>query len=141
MIKRGVAVLGAALVGLFGYYFLTDRSDRPNAEKARSAAVQVGDAVRDTGVAGLVDVRLKSKFGFDATRFLHYYYDEGRVVVYGLAPAGVEAEQLRNEALGVTGVREAEVYVHPRPEFIQPLKPLLGDSPAQPQPPAKPGGP
>jgi len=128
MFRSGAAVAAIALVGLFGYYFVTDTGKQSKVERAKSAAAQVGDTVRDKGVASLVDVRLKAKFGLDATRFLHSYYDNGRVVVYGLVPDGIDLARIHEEALKVTGVREADVFVSPRPAFITPLKALPAKS-------------
>jgi osmotically-inducible protein OsmY len=122
MIRSGIAVVAVGLVGLFGFYFLTDSSERSHADKAKDAALQVGDTVRDKGVAGLVQVRLATQFGLDATRFLHVYYDEGRVVVYGMAPESLDLEKLRTEVSKVSGVSEVEVLVNTRPAYIEPLK-------------------
>jgi len=123
MIRSGVAMVAVGLLGLFGFYFLTDSSQRSPADKAKDAAIQVGDIVRDKGVAGLVQVRLVSRFGVEATRFLHAYYDEGRLVLYGMVPESLDLEALRSEAAKVSGVAEVEMLVHARPAFIRPLKP------------------
>jgi hypothetical protein len=113
-----MALSAVCLLGLFGYFFLSNNSAQSNKEKAKSAAVQLGDTVRDQGVAGLVGVRLKSKFGLEATRFLHTYFDEGRVLVYGLLPESVSAESVREQAAKVVGVTEVEVLVAVRPAFV-----------------------
>ena len=118
MFKTGFAIGGVSLVLLFGYFYATNKSDAPQVEKAKQAALDVGDAVRDKGVAGLVDVRLKSKFGLDATRFLHVYYDEGRVLLYGLVPEGLDVETLASQADQVPGVETVDVIVQPRPAYV-----------------------
>ena len=140
MFKTGFAVAGISLVLLFGYFYVTNNSDAPQSEKAKQAALDVGDAVRDKGVAGLVDVRLKSKFGLDATRFLHVYYDDGRVLLYGLVPESISAEALAAQADEVPGVDSVDVLVQPRPAYVAPLRPIAGsNAPATPPPSA--GGP
>lgn len=118
MMRSGVTVVAVGLVGLFGYYFLTDHSGQSNKQKAKNAAVQVGDAVRDKGVATLVSARLTAKFGMDAMRFVHTYYDDGHALVYGLVPASVTADALGEEAAKVVGVKQVDVLVQPRPALI-----------------------
>ena len=143
MIKSGLAVVVLGALALGGYFYLADTSERSRSEKAKHAAFDVGDAVRDKGVAGMVDARLKLKFGLDATRFLHAYYDEGRVVLYGLVPEGVEWQTLVDEAARVPGVTTVELLVQPRPEYIATLKPITaGTSPDhQPTAPTEPPAP
>jgi hypothetical protein len=133
MVKSGIAVVAVGLLALFGYFYAANRGEVSRAEKAKQAAADVGDAVRDKGVAGLVDVRLKTKFGLDATRFLHAYYDEGHVVLYGLLPAGVDQQLLVDEAAKVPGVSTVELLIQPRPDYIAPLKPITAPAP-EPQP-------
>jgi len=132
MVKSGIAtvIVGAAV--LFGYFYFTNRSNAPRSEKARQAAVEVGDAVRDKGVAGLVEARLLTKFGLEATRFLHAYYDAGRVVVYGLVPPEIAPQALADEAARVPGVASVELLVQPRPEHLAPRRAPAGDPPARP---------
>lgn len=121
MVKSIVVVMCLGLAGLFGYYYLQDSSGRAVGDKAADAMRSVGDKVRDEGVAGMVKVRLASKFGMDATRFVHVHYDEGKVLVYGLTPAAVTAEQIKAEAQQVPGVTHVEVQVSTRPaEFDAP---------------------
>lgn len=115
MMKSIVVVVCVGLAGLFGYYYLQDSSGRAVGDKAADAMRSVGDKVRDEGVAGVVKVRLASKFGMDATRFVHVHYDEGKVLVYGLTPAAVTAEQLKAEAQQVPGVSSVEVLIATRP--------------------------
>jgi hypothetical protein len=126
MIKSGIAVATLALAGLFVYFYTANRADVSRSDKAKQAVIEVGDAVRDKGLAELVDVRLKTKFGLDATRFLHTYYDEGRVVVYGMAPVGIDLQALHDEAAKVPGIVTAEVLVQTRPDYIAPLPSITG---------------
>ena len=137
MIRAGVGIIGIGLLGLFGYYFLADHTPQTNLEKAKGAAIQVGDTVRDKGVASLVDVRLKSRFGMEATRFLHVYYDAGRIVVYGMAPADMDPAALSAEAASAPGVDEVEVFVTPRPAYVESL-PTVATPPAPQSPDAAP---
>jgi hypothetical protein len=144
MIKSGIAVGVLALTGLFVYFYTANPADVSRSDKAKQAAIGVGDAVRDKGVAGLVDVRLKTKFGLEATRFLHTHYDEGKVIVYGLAPSDADLQGLHDEAAKVPGVIAVEVLVQPRPDYINALpsitrpepeaQPAVQPQPASPQP-------
>ncbi len=129
MVKSGITVL--VLLGLagFGYFYLTSDGAGSRTDRAKTAARNLGDAVRDKGVAELVEVRLKTKFGIDATRFVHAFFDEGHVVVYGMVPAGIDPGALQSEAAKVPGVSDALVLVQPRPDFIVPLKSIRKDSP------------
>ncbi len=120
MIRAGVAVVLIGLVGLFGYFYLTDRSGTTKSDKARNAAVQVGDVVVDEGIAELVRVRLTTEFGLERTRYLHVWHDNGKVLVYGLAPETLAAEQIRTEAAKVPGVSSVEVLVQARPAYLTP---------------------
>ncbi|MFQ5805192.1 MAG: hypothetical protein ACE5I3_01940 [Phycisphaerae bacterium] len=133
MVKSGLAIAAVGGIVLFGYFYAANRSEVSRTEKARQAAKDVGDAVRDKGIAGMVQARLLTKFGLDATRFLHAHYDEGRVVLYGLVPADIDQQALIAEAEQVPGVSVVEVVVQPRPDYIAPLKPITGSSP-EPQP-------
>lgn len=138
MVKSGVVLVLVAGLGLFGYFFATNSGEKNKADRAKQAARDVGDAVRDKGVAELVEMRLKTKFGFDATRLVHVFYDDGRAVVYGLAPAAVDPAALTAEAAKVPGVRAVETLVQVRPDHIAPLKPLIGkkSAPSNTEPPA-----
>ncbi len=133
MIKSAIAVAAVALAGLFVYFYAANSAEVSRSDKAKQAAIEVGDAVRDKGVAGLVDMRLKTKFGLDATRFLHAYYDQGNVVLYGLAPADVDLQRLHDEAAKVPGVAAVELLIHTRPDYITPLKPIMPSN-QEPQP-------
>lgn len=135
MVKTGLAIAVVGGLVLFGYFYAANRGQISRTEKAKQAALDVGDAVRDKGVAGLVDVRLKAKFGLDATRFLHAYYDDGRVLLYGLVPAEVDQQALIDEATRVPGVSVVGLLVQIRPDYIAPLKPITSPEPAPaPQP-------
>jgi len=136
MIKSGIAVAAVALAGLFVYFYAANSAEVSRSDKAKQAAIEVGDAVRDKGVAGLVDMRLKTKFGLDATRFLHTYFDEGNVVVYGLVPADTDLQLLHDEAAKVPGVAAVELLIQTRPDYIAPLPSITGDEP-EPQPEAE----
>jgi len=133
MVKSGVAIAVLGGLVLFGYFYTTSRKELSRTERATQAAKDVGDAVRDKGVASLVEGRLLTKFGLDATRFLHAYYDEGRVVLYGLVPANLDQQRLVDEAAKVPGVSTVELLVQLRPDSIAPLKPIVGGA-SEPQP-------
>ena len=140
MIKSGVAVGVVALAGLFVYFYAANPRDVSRSDKAKQAAMDVGDAVRDKGVAGLVDMRLKTKFGLEATRFLHTYFNEGNVVVYGLVPTEVDVQVLHAEAAKVPGVAAVELLVQTRPDYIAALPSITGHAPESPpatEPPAE----
>lgn len=126
MLKSAIAATAVGLVVLFGFFYASNRANVSRTEKAKQAATEVGDVVRDKGVATLVSARLAKTFGLEATRFLHVYYDEGQVLLYGLVPAGVDQEQLASEAIKVPGVTDAEVLVQLRPDYIPPLGTLGG---------------
>jgi hypothetical protein len=138
MVKTSLAILVVAGIGLFGYFYLSNpEPDLTPSEKAKQAAVDVGDAVRDKGVASLVEGRLVAQFGLDATRFVHVHFDEGRALIYGLVPANIAPQALADEAAQVPGVTSVELLAHPRPDYIAPLKPITGTAPepeAQPEP-------
>ena len=135
MVKSGLAIAVVGGLILFGYFYAANRSDIPRTDKAKQAAKDVGDAVRDKGVAELVEVRVAAKFGLDAARFVHAHYDEGHVVVYGLVPADVDLQVLADEVAKVPGVSQVELLVQPRPDYITPLKSITG---AEPEPPSEP---
>ncbi len=137
MIKSGLAVTAVALAGLFVYFYTSRSEGVSRSDKAKQAALDVGDAIRDKGVAGLVDMRLKTKFGLDATRFVHTHYNEGNVLVYGLVPANVDLQLLHDEAAKVPGVAAVELLIQLRPDYITPLPSIMGDDP-EPQPEAEP---
>jgi osmotically-inducible protein OsmY len=128
MMKSGLAAAAIALLLLFGYFYASNRANVSRSEKAKQAASEVGDTMRDTGVASLVDIRLKTKFGLDATRFLHAYYDGGRLLLYGLVPASVDQKLLVAEASQVPGVKTVDVRVEIRPDYITPLAPITGSA-------------
>lgn len=135
MIKSGIAVVAVGVLVLFGYFYSTNSSQADKGDRAKQAVKDVGDAIRDKGVAELVEVRLKTKFGLDATRFIHAYFDEGRVVVYGMAPAEIDPEALKAEAAKVPGVNSVEVLIQPRPDYVASLKPVGGKAESPPETP------
>jgi hypothetical protein len=115
MIRSLIGVSVVVLGGLFAYYYFTDSSGKSGAEKAKAAAERVGDNVVDHTVAGAVRAKLASDFGVEAARFLHVYFDEGTIVVYGLAPQAVSPESIRSKVAAVPGVKTTVVRVLPRP--------------------------
>lgn len=132
MIKSGVVLAAVALAGLFVYFYAAQPAEISSSDKAKQAAREVGDAFRDTGVAGLVDVRLKTKFGIDATRFLHTYYDNGHIILYGLVPGSIDQQTLHDEAAKVPGVIDVQLLLQPRPASIKALPSLTGGQSASP---------
>jgi len=127
MIRSGIAVLSLTALGLFGFYFATNRSAESNVDKAKSAGLQVLDTAKEKGVSLLVDGRLKSQFGFEATRFLHTYFDDGRLIVYGMAPVGVDLQELHDVVAKVAGVGQVDVLVTTRPAHVVPLPTFSGN--------------
>ncbi len=116
--RGGFALVVLLLLGLFGYFYATGSGARGSAERARGAAAQVGGVVVDEGVAGLVKVRLAADFGYDNTRFLHVWHEGGRVLVYGLAPATLDTQQVRADVEKIPGVSSADVLVQPMPAYV-----------------------
>ncbi len=127
-----IGVLGFG--GLFGYYFLRDRTAADATGRARSAAGQVSGTVVSEGIEGLVNARLLAKFGYEQVAFLHTHFTEGKVVVYGLAPAQISADALRAEAQGTPGVKEVEVLIGVRPDYVKTI--FAGDAVPASAPPA-----
>lgn len=121
MVRTGLAIVALGLLGLFGYFFVTASNRQSNAERAKEAMGQVGDTVRDQGVAGLVRARLATSLGIDGARFLHVYFDEGKVLIYGLLPPGVSEEELVAPVRVLPGVEQVEVRVVARPEYAHAL--------------------
>lgn len=115
-------LLGLAFAGVFGYFYFTNESDH-SAQRAQDAMFDTVDAGRDVGVARLVDLRLKSVFGIEATRFLHCYSREGVVYIYGLAPENADADRILEEAREVPGVSEINLLTQPLPAAITGEKP------------------
>ncbi|MFN0136786.1 MAG: BON domain-containing protein [Phycisphaerae bacterium] len=120
MFRSAIVTVVLAGAGLFGYYFVTDRTDRPAGEKARSAAGQVGDLAKDTGAGMVVQARLTARYGVDATRFIHTHYDDGAVVVYGLAPVEMKADEVAEIIKAVPGVKSVDVRIGERPLAMSP---------------------
>lgn len=117
MIRSGIAVVLVVLLALFGYFLLTDTSKRTRGEKAKDAAVRVGDTVVDQSVAAGVRVALLGEFKHDA-RFLHVYHADGNVLVYGLLPATLSVEDVTAVVRKVPGVKQVEVLVRSRPAHV-----------------------
>ncbi|MFH1745578.1 MAG: hypothetical protein ABIG44_00905 [Planctomycetota bacterium] len=120
MIRMGLAVTALGLLALFGYFFVTASDNQSSTDRAKQAVGQVGDTVRDQGVAGLVRARLASKLGLDEVRFLHVHYDENRVLIYGLLSPDLSDEELAALARDLPGVEEVEIRVMDRPEYMHP---------------------
>ncbi len=119
MVRMALATVALGLLGLFGYFYATGSGEHGN-ERAREAAWQVGGTVKDQGVQQMVWARLAAKYGLDGARFLHVHYHEGKVLIYGLLPAGAAPQQLAGEVDELPGVREVEVQTLPRPAYLEP---------------------
>jgi hypothetical protein len=128
MIRTGAAVGLLGVLALFGYFLLSDSSQRTRTEKAKDAAVRVGDTLVDQGVAAAVRARLVSEFKHDA-RFLHVYHDDGRTLIYGLLPDALSPADLAAAARAVAGVEEVDVLVQPRPADVPAAPPAPSGGP------------
>ena len=117
MIRSAIAIFLVVLLALFGYFLLTDSSERTRGEKAKDAAARVGDTVMDQSVGGLVSGALLAEFKREA-RFLHVHYDDGQVVIYGLMPDTLSVEDVAAVARKVPGVEQVEVLVRSRPAHL-----------------------
>lgn len=148
MVRSFVVFVFLAAAGLFTYFFVTDRSDRRDSERASDALRKVGDTAMDQGMAGAIKGRLAVAYGLEGSRFLHTWFDNGKVLVYGFAPADVTNEQIVGRVLEMPGVREVEVLVLPRPAYLDEPSPTASHAtvavgtavPAE-APPARTGGP
>lgn len=129
MLKGLITFVVLAGFAGFIYFYSTNSSEPDRVERAKLAARDLGDAVRDKGLAEAVSAHLVARFGLQPTRFLHTHYDQGRVLVYGLAPEQLDPEQIRTEAAKVPGVKEVEVLIQPLPDYLRPAEPA-GDQPA-----------
>jgi hypothetical protein len=107
-----------ALAGLFGYYYLTDSSGRSGQERAKDAGLHVLDTAKDTAAGGAIKTRLTAALGMDASRLLHVWYDDGKVLIYGLAPAGVDEPRIRGLLSDVPGLSSVEILIQPRPDYV-----------------------
>jgi hypothetical protein len=123
MIRSGLAFIALGLLAMFGYFFVMTPGDRPGGDRAKQAAVELGDAVVDQSAAGLVRARLATSLGLDGVRFLHVHYDDGKVLIYGLAPARVTADGLAGLVRGIPGVRTVDVQIMTRPTYLDVLAP------------------
>lgn len=139
------AIFGTAFIaglGLFGYYFLTDSSGRSAADKAKDAGMNVVSDAKDSGAALLIQGRLMTAFGMDAMRLVHVYYDNGHVIVYGLAPESIDVDAVERTVREIPGaVSQVEILFLPRPATVQPRASSAGptgqaggDAPTEPQP-------
>lgn len=118
MLKPIMGTVVLALVGLFGYYFLTDSSGKSAGERAQDAGRHVFDTAKDTAAGGAIKTKLVAALGMDATRMLHVWYDNGQVVVYGLAPKGLDAEKIKALVHDVPSLKSVDVLIQERPDFI-----------------------
>ncbi len=118
MLRSLVGLVLLAGAATFAYFFFTNPPAATTGERARKALSDTGEAVVDQGLAAAVHVRLASGAGVDAARFLHVYNHDGSVVVYGLLPGSLTAEQLTTWAREVPGVKQVEVLVVPRPAHV-----------------------
>lgn len=130
MIKGIVGTVLLGLVGLFGYYYLTDSSSKSGQERATDAGLHVLDTAKDTAAAGAIQTRLTAALGIDATRLLHVWYDDGRVIVYGLAPAGMDEQRIRSLLSDVPGLTSVEILVQERPDYVSGAASAGGPPPA-----------
>ncbi len=135
MIKSFIAVLALTGIGLVGYFYISDKSNSSREDKAKRAVtkatdtvVKATDSVVEGTVSGAVKARLLTTFGLDTARFLHVTNRDGQIVVYGLLSSHITGEQIAAEARKVPGVKDVQLLVHPRPEFL--VTPT--DPPAQP---------
>lgn len=109
------------LLALFGYFFLNEPQNKPGEERARQAALRVGDLVLEEGQAGVIRMNIVANYGVDAARFLHVYCNNGRVLIYGLAPEGVTPDALVQIARQIPNAQQVEILVSPRPAYVAPL--------------------
>jgi hypothetical protein len=114
MIRSLVILALLVLGGLFGYFYLSDGSDRSQADRAKAAAGRVGDVVADQSIAGVVKLRLMSAYGGDA-RFLHVFHDAGRVTVYGLLPPRIAPDAVQSVLRDIPGLTDVRVLTQELP--------------------------
>jgi hypothetical protein len=132
MIRSLLAFLALGLLALFGYFFVTTGTGT-GSERARQAAVRVGDTVVDESLAGVVRARLAATYGFDGARFLHIHNDNGKILIYGLLPPGARPDDLVAAARSVPGVAAVDVQVLERPAYLN--RPTQADTPPLEKPP------
>lgn len=118
MIKGVAGTVVLALVGLFGYYYLTNSSGKSGQDRAKEAGLHVLDTAKDTAAGGAIKTRITAALGMDAARLLHVWYDDGRVIVYGLAPAGIDEARIRSLVGDVPGLQSVEILVQTRPDYV-----------------------
>lgn len=138
MIRSALLFSFVILLALFGYFFLNEPQNKPGEERARQAALRVGDLVLEEGQAGVIRMNIVANYGIDAARFLHVYCNNGRVLIYGLAPEGVTPDALVQIARQIPNAQQVEVLVLPRPGYVTPLPHATTDSSAATHPPAGP---
>lgn len=132
MFRAGLATLVLGLGGLFGYYFLTDSSGKSGQERAKDAGMHVLDTAKDTAVGGAIKTSLTAALGMDGASLLHVWYDDGKVIVYGLTPPGIDEERLRGLLKDVPGLTTVEILIQPRPEYVSDRTAPSAQPPASP---------
>lgn len=118
MIRTAITLLALALAGTFAYFYVSDGSGRNSTDKLTDAAVQTGEVARDQAVAALVRARIVADVGLQTSRFLHVWFQDGKALIYGLAPEGVEPSRIASAARQVPGVQDVDVQVMPRPAYL-----------------------
>jgi hypothetical protein len=120
MLRTLLGFVALTLLGLFLYFYVKAPAEQPGRERARQAVSQVGDTVRDEGVAGLIRARLAARLGIEGTRYLHVQYDAGQALVYGLIPPETRPEEVAALVQAIPGISAVDVQVLPRPAYLAP---------------------
>lgn len=150
MIRSTILLTLVVFLAFFGYFFLNQPQSQPPEQRAKQAALRVGDLVLEEGQAGVIRMNIVANLGVDTARFLHVYCNSGRVLIYGLAPENVTADMLTQIARQMPNAQEVEVRIVPRPDYVVPLAgendatpvdPALTNPPQVPQPAAHPDKP
>lgn len=128
MIRSTILITLVILLGLFGYFFLNEPQTNSSDQRAKQAAMRVGDLVLEEGQAGVIRMNIIANLGVETARFLHVYCNNGRVLIYGLAPEGVTAESLTQIARQIPNAQQVEVLISPRPSYVTPLAASGSDS-------------
>lgn len=128
MIRTLLMLVALALAGMFGYFYFTGDAGRSAGEKLADAARQTGDAAADQGMAAVVKARISVAVGVSLARYLHVWYDDGKALIYGLYPEGMNPDVL-SKAARDAGAKEVDIRVAPRPMYLD------GSTPAPAPPP------
>ncbi|MBL8880499.1 MAG: BON domain-containing protein [Phycisphaerales bacterium] len=121
MIRSTILFTLVVLLAFFGYFFLNQPQTKPTDERAKQAAMRVGDLVLEEGQAGVIRMNIVANLGVDTARFLHVYCNNGRVLIYGLAPEGVTADALTQIARQMPNAQHVDVQITPRPDYVAAL--------------------